>query len=613
MFAIDSLILKIALIGVLGIGAQWIAWRINRPAIALMLLAGILAGPVLGLINPDRDFGKLLEPMVKLAVAVILFEGGLSLNFKDLRHAGSGVLRLVIFGVPIGWALGTAAVHYGAGLSLGVSALFGGILVVTGPTVIGPMLRSLRVGNRVRDILKWEGIVNDPIGALLAVGIFAAIQYGQTHGNVDVAEVAFNVLGATYLAGMIGAILGWGLTWLFPRGWVPEFLKAPVLFITVIGGFVGADLIMHESGLVTVTVMGLVMANRPMFSSKALRRFKEDLTVLLISGVFILLAATLDWETIQKFQGRFLIFLALLLFVVRPLTVLASLLFTKIPWKERLFIAWIAPRGIVAIAVTSLFAIRLVDLGYKGADALIPLVFAVVIVTIIAHGFSAGLVARWLGIDQGPGRSILIVGSNRWSVALANILKKQDLDVMVADQSRAALRIAKRAEIETFYGDVVEEAHGHDIDLGSYQQLLAITDNDAENRLIASDLGPEMGFEQIGMISGDSEDQRYEGRSRILLKSGRDLDEMEALMRAGWDFSCTNITEKFGWKEFQTNLDEDEEAVAVLKPDNRLLIFTTDAQPTVEAEDILISFVKPDTPEERKAARKAKQPETDGA
>ena len=266
----------------------------------------------------------------------------------------------------------------------------------------------------------------------------------------------------------------------------------------------------------------------------------------------------------------------------------------------------------MAIAVTSLFAIRLVDLGYEGADALVPLVFSVVIVTIIAHGFSAGFVARWLDIDQGPGRSILIVGSNRWSVAFAGILKKQKLDVTIADESRAALRFAKREEIATYYGDVVEEAHGHDIDLGSYQQLLAITDNDAANRLIASDLGPEMGYEQIGMIAGDSEDQRYEGRSRILLKSGRDLDEMESLMREGWGFSCTNITDKFGWKEFQANLDDDEEAVAVLKPDMKLLLFTTDAQPQIEAEDILISFVKPDTPEERKAARKTKQVETNG-
>ncbi len=606
MFVIDSLIVKFALIGVLGIGAQWIAWRINRPAIALMLAAGIIAGPVLGLIKPDDDLQGLLEPIVKLAVAVILFEGGLTLNFKDLRHAGAGVLRLVIFGVPIGWALGTAAVYYGAGLSLGVSALFGGILVVTGPTVIGPMLRSLRVGNRVRDILKWEGIVNDPIGALLAVAIFAAIQYGQTHGNVDVAEVVFNVIGATYLAGLMGAVLGWGITWLFPRGYVPEFLKAPVLLVTVIAGFVGADIIMHESGLVTVTVMGLVMANRPMFSSRALRRFKEDLTVLLISGVFILLAATLDWETIQKFQFRFLIFLILLLFVVRPLTVILSLLGSSIPWRERIFIGWIAPRGIVAIAVTSLFAIRLVDLGYDGADALVPLVFSVVIVTILAHGFSAGLVARLLDIDQGAGRAVLMVGSNRWSVALAKTLRSLKLDVLVADQSRAALRLARREELEVFHGDVGEEAHGHEIDLGKYQQLLALSENDAENRLIASDLGPEMGYEQIVVVACEGDSEGYVGRAHTLLRSGRTLDELEDMVKAGWQFSCTNITEKFGWQDFQNNLEEGEEAVAVHKADGRLFFFTSGPSPLVEADDEIISFVRPQTREERKAAREAK-------
>ena len=282
MFIIDSLLIKIALIGILGVGAQWLAWRINRPAIALMLFAGIVAGPVLGLIDPEEDFGSLLDPMVKLAVAVILFEGGLSLNFRELRHAGSAVLRLVIFGVPLGWALSTAAGYYGADLPLLVAALFGGIMVVTGPTVVGPLLRSMRIGNRVRDILKWEGIVNDPIGALLAIGIFAYIQYRNEFGaEAQTATVIISVLGPSLIAAILGGLLGWVLTSLFMRGHVPEYLKAPVLLITVIGGFVGADLIMHESGLITVTIMGVVMANRPIFSSRALRRFKEDLAVLL--------------------------------------------------------------------------------------------------------------------------------------------------------------------------------------------------------------------------------------------------------------------------------------------------------------------------------------------
>ncbi len=401
MFAIDSLLVKIALIGVIGIGAQWVAWRTNKPAIALMLVAGILAGPVLGLIDPVRDFGALREPMIKLAVAVILFEGGLSLKFRELRQAGTAVFMLVFIGVPVGWALGTAAAYYGAGLPFELAALFGGVMVVTGPTVIAPMLRSLNIAPRVKNMLKWEGIVNDPIGALLAVGIYSYI----THGGADANSVSIvtDVVAASVLAILIGGAAGFLLTWAFPRGWVPEYLKAPVLLTTVIAVFVLSDLIMHETGLITVTVMGVVMANRETYSTRSLQRFKEDLTVVLVSGVFIILSATLNWDVVKNFQFRFLIFLLLLLFVVRPLTIMTALLFTRIPLKERLFVAWIAPRGIVAVAVTGLFALRLTDYGVPGAEALVPLGFGVVIATIFAHGFTAGTFARWLGLDQGKG------------------------------------------------------------------------------------------------------------------------------------------------------------------------------------------------------------------
>lgn len=604
MFILDSLMVKIALIGVLGVGAQWIAWRINKPAIALMLFAGIMAGPVLGLINPNNDFGTLLEPMVKLAVAVILFEGGLSLNFKDLRHAGSGVLRLVIIGVPVGWALGTAAVYYGAGLPLAVSALFGGILVVTGPTVIGPMLRSLRVGKRVRDILKWEGIVNDPIGAMLAVSIYAYIHYAQTHGpQVDVAEVGFSVLGASMVATLIGVALGYALTWLFPRGLVPEYLKAPILLIAVILGFVVADLIMHETGLITVTVMGVVMANKPIYSSRALRRFKEDLSVLLISGVFILLSATLDWETIQKFQWRFLIFLLLLLFVVRPVTVMVSLLFTNVPWRERFFIGWIAPRGIVAIAVTSLFALRLVDLGYEGADALVPLVFGVVIATILAHGFSASWFAKRLGIDQGKGEDIMLIGSNRWNISLGQFLTKAGLNVTVSDMSKYALRSAHQAGLRTESGDITETAHGHDIDIGQFQHLLVCTDNESYNKLVASDLGPELGFEQITIVS-DGDTNNDNSRARMLFESGVPYDELLKRHDDGWCFSQTTLTEKFTWDNYCENLKPGEEPLAAIKSSNRVLFFATNERPTIDIGDKIISYVKQETPEELMAQRK---------
>ena len=600
----DSLMVKVALVGVLGIGAQWLAWRLQRPAIALMLLAGIVAGPVTGLIDPRADFGELFQPMVKLAVAVILFEGGLSLNFRDLRHAGWPVLRLVILGVPIGWVLGTLAAHYGAGLPWSVAALFGGILVVTGPTVIGPMLRTLRVGNRVRNILKWEGIVNDPIGALLAVAIFAYVSYEAP--AVDVTEVVFTVLASTFAAGLIGAALGGFIVWSFPRGWVPEFLKAPMLLVCVILGFVLADLIMHETGLVTVTVMGVIVANFPVYSSRAMHRFKEDLTVLLISGVFILLSATLDWATLERFQLRFFLFLLLLLFVVRPVTVLASLWLSGVPWRERLFVAWIAPRGVVAIAVTSLFSLRLVDLGYLGADALVPLVFGVVVATIVAHGFSAGWVARRLGIDEGEGRGVLLIGANSWTIALGSYLKGIGYDVTVAAPSKYALRAARRADLNVHQGDLIDEAHGDDFDFGRFQQVIVATDNDSYNKLVVTDLGPEIGHERISIIAGEGGRTARRDRARVMLGSGSGFEALQDRIRDGWTFSRTRITDKFGWKEYQANLDADEEPVLLVKPTGQLLVFTLREKTMVETDDLIVSFVAPEAPETRKAERAAK-------
>lgn len=593
---------KIALIGFLGIGAQWVAWRTGKPAIALMLIVGIIAGPVLGIIDPERDFGTLLEPIVKLAVAVILFEGGLSLNFKDLRRSGGPVALLVILGVPIGWGLGTAAAYYGAGLSLPVSALFGGILVVTGPTVIGPMLRTLNVSPRVRDILKWEGIVNDPIGALLAVFIYAYITYGD--GQADVLAIGIDVVAASFIAALLGAALGFGLTWLFPRGLVPEYLKAPTLLIAVIVGFVLADIIKHETGLITVTIMGVVMANKPVYSSRALYRFKEDLSVLLISGVFILLSAQLDWETVQQFQARFVIFLLLLLFAVRPATVLISLMFSSVPWRERLFIAWIAPRGIVAVAITGLFAIRLEDYGIADAEALVPLSFAVVIVTIFAHGFSASWIAKKLGIDEGKGQGILIVGSNAWSVALGSFIQARGLSVTIADTSKFALRQARRQELTTYQGDILEEAHNDNINMSQFQHLIAATDNDSYNQLICADLGPEMGFEQISQLSTDQNSAMRAGRGRVLLEKGTSFGELVDRVRDGWIFSSTRLSEKFTFDNYIANMDEGEQAVAVLKPDNRLLFFSTEARPMIEEKDEIIGFVAPESPDALKAQRR---------
>lgn len=591
MFAIDSLLVKIALIGVIGIGAQWVAWRTGKPAIALMLIAGIIAGPILGLIDPERDFGALREPIIKLAVAVILFEGGLSLKFRELRHAGLAVFMLVFVGVPVGWALGTAAAYYGAGLPFELAALFGGVMVVTGPTVIVPLLRTLNITPRVKHILKWEAIVNDPIGALLAVGLYAYIIHGGAEANGT--AIVADVVAASLLAVLIGGAAGFALTWAIPRGWVPEYLKAAVLLTAVIAVFVLSDVIMHETGLITVTVMGIVMANRETDSSRTLMRFKEDLTVVLVSGVFIILSATLNWEVVQNFQFRFLFFLILLLFVVRPVTIMVALLFTRIPFRERLFIAWIAPRGIVAVAVTGLFALRLSDYGVPGAEALVPLGFGVVIATIFAHGFTAASFARWLGLDRGKGNGLLLVGANSWTIAFAEFAKQQGSEVLIADESKFALRAARRADIPVYQGDILDEAHDDELDMGRYQQLIAATDNDSYNALVCSELAPEVGHDRVSRMLATMQTGTRR-RGRILTLGGTPIEEQLDRLQAGWSFGRTRITEKFGYADFVARMKASGgDTLAVRRASGELAVFSMQHRPPVEAGDTLWTFVPP--------------------
>ncbi|MET1754502.1 sodium:proton antiporter [Novosphingobium sp. RD2P27] len=599
----EALMIEIALIGVLGVAAQWIAWRTGKPAIVFLLAAGIIAGPVTGYIDPTRDFGELQQPIIKLAVAVILFEGGLQLNFRDLREAGTAVKRLIFLGVPLGWLTCTLAVRVGAGLSWELSALFGGILVVTGPTVIGPMLREIKVPRRVGDTLKWEAIINDPIGALLAIAVFAQM----TFANGEPAPGGIpTVLGATVGAAALGYGLGRFVAWSFPRGYVPEYLKAPLLLVLVIAAFVAADTVQHESGLVTVTVMGTVLANRPTFSSTAMRRFKEDLTVLLISGVFILLSATLDWSIIERLQARFAIFLVLLMFVARPLTVLISLLGSALSWRERLFIAWVAPRGIVAVAITGLFALRLTENEVVGAELLVPLAFATAIGTIVAHGFTARPWARFLGIERGKGNALMFIGINRWSAAAAAAMKQAGVEVTMIDNSRFSLRRVAREDISAHRGDVLSESFGHQFDWADYHHVLATSDSDAYNALVCSELGPELGFDSVLQVAPDPREGMTVPRGGTLFLEPVDVCELQTRIAEGWLFSRTRITEQFDLEAFEAKLDRLARPFAVVRPDGTYELYSSVRTPAPHENDEIIYFSPRETAEERRTKHDTK-------
>ena len=591
--------LSIALIGIFGIGAQWIAWRTGWPAIALMLAAGVISGPVLHLINPEHVFGELLEPMVSVAVALILFEGGLSLNFRELRKTDGAVTRLVLLGAPIGWILGAVACFYVAGLVWPVAILFAGILVVTGPTVVLPLLRQSNVAARPRAILKWEAIVNDPVGALLGVVTYEYLRRAGEGGSL--ASVIFALVAAAVVAGLIGWLAAKALGWAFPRGHVPEYLKAPVLLVAVIGVFVLSNAIQQETGLLAVTVMGVALANMRLDSLRDIQPFKENVTVLLISGVFVILSASLDFEALRQFEWRFLAFLLVLMFLVRPATVLISLAFTKVPWNERLLVAWIAPRGIVAVAISGLFALRLDRLVYSDGSILVTLSFAVVVATILFHGFSIRPVARLLKVTGGAERGLLIVGATPFSLELATQLRQLEVPVTIADNSWQRLSPARHAGIPTYHGEILSEATDERLDLAQFQVLAATTDNEAYNALVCTEFAPEIGRDNVYQLGDASNDEDPRAlpeslRGRALFSAGHGVEDIIQREEQGWTFRKTRISEQFDFDAAKASLSEGGDMLLLLRKSGALRFFTHASRPTPQPGDTILTYVPPSKP-----------------
>lgn len=598
--------LVIALIGALGIGAQWIAWRTGWPAIALMLIAGIVAGPVTGLIVPEQTFGTLLEPIVSLAVALILFEGGLSLNLRELRRTDGAVVRLLVIGVPVGWVLGALACYYVGGLVWPVAILFAGILVVTGPTVVLPLLRQSNVAARPRAILKWEAIVNDPMGALCAVVTYEYLRRMGEGGSL--ASVVFSLLAASIVAGLIGWLAARAIGWAFPRGHVPEYLKAPVLLVAVIGAFVVSNLIQQETGLLAVTVMGVALANMRLDSLRDIHPFKENVTVLLISGVFVLLSASLDFAVVRQFEWRFLAFLVVLLVGVRPATVLLSLAFTRVPWNERLLVAWIAPRGIVAVAISGLFALRLDQLGYGDGSILVTLSFAVVVATIVAHGFSIAPVARLLGVTGATERGLLIVGGTSWSLALAAQLRQIEVPVMICDTSWQRLAPARRAGLPTYHGEILAEATEDRLDLSQFQVLAATTDNEAYNALVCNEFAPEVGRDNVYQLGAGTDEEDVRAlptslRGRALFESGHGVTEILERERSGWTFRKTRVTDQFDFDAVKADLPDESDMLLLVRKTGALRFFSHASRPTPQPGDTIISYVPPSNGNGRRSMR----------
>tara|TARA_R110000751_G_scaffold249930_1_gene349557 strand:- start:16929 stop:18758 length:1830 start_codon:yes stop_codon:yes gene_type:complete len=587
-----ELALKIALICSAGILAQWLAWRFKLPAIVLLLAAGFIAGPATGFIDPEVDFGEIYRPLISLAVAVILFEGGLTLNFKEISGTSKAVRRIILFGGPLVWLMSALSAHYIGGLSWTTSSILGAILVVTGPTVIMPLLRQAQLSSRPATMLRWEAIINDPIGAMFAVLTFETILI--MHGDHAVSDLIVTIPLALVLAVGGGWAVARFIQWLFIRGLVAEFLKVPVLLSAVLLAYAATNMVLEEAGLVTVTVMGVALANARMASLNEIRRFKETITILLVSSVFILLTASLSMDQIKSIDWRALAFVASLLFVIRPLAIFLATIGAGATWQERLLTGWIAPRGIVAVAVTGLFGATLVDLGDADGSKMVAVTFAVVVATIVLHGFSLGPIARLLNLKSANKPGILIVGGSRWATALARKVPELDIPIMVADKNWNRISDARLANIPVHYGEVLSEEAHHAIDFNRFSYLIAASDNDAYNALVCTDFGPDFGRSHVFQISptetkADRHTMHFTLGGRPLTKSGVSYWQLQAWESTGWTFQVTTLTADFGYEAYLQSRREDTIILLWVKPSGRL-VFASTANSDPSADDRILSY-----------------------
>ena len=600
----------VSLIGFAGIGAQWLAWRYQLPAIVLMAIAGLALGPVLGWLRPEATFGEIYQPIISLAVGIILFEGGLQLKFEELREVGKGVRRLVVPGVFIAWALGFMAAWKIAGLSVPTALLFSGIMVVTGPTVIMPLLRQAKLSSRPATLLRWEGIVNDPIGALLAVFVYEVLHLSAPEGGaLPPYQIVGSLIIGAILSTVLGILLGMGIAHLFRRGHVPEFLKTPVLLSAVVIAFTFANALQEEGGLLSVTAMGITLANAKLPSINQLRQFKENIAVLFVSGVFVILTANLTMDVLFSLTFRDLAFVAVMLLAVRPISVMLSLFGTTTKMNERALISWIAPRGIVAVAVSGLFAAKLVEIGIEDGAKMVPLAFAMVFATVLAHGFSIGPLAQALGLAKKGRPGVLIVGGSPWSAALGEKLRDMKIPVLITDSSYRALRPARNAGLDTFFGEILSEVSDHHVETSGFNTLLAVTANESHNALVCTDLSHEMDRARTFQLSSRkaAEDRKtlsYALQGRQLLGKPMALEDLMRRHYIGWGFQLTRLSEAYPLEAFQEALGEDSLIVAVER-DEQILFNSVSEPVNPKLGDRVLAYVPPPVLEGRLPERGA--------
>jgi NhaP-type Na+/H+ or K+/H+ antiporter len=613
-------VITIAGLIVFGVGAQWLAWRVRIPSILLFLGLGFAVGPLAQaisgetLLDPDALMGDLLLPFVGISVALVLFEGGMSLHLRELREAGGVVWRLVTIGALVTWVCAAGAAWAILGFSMPLAILLGAILVVTGPTVIMPLLREIRPKGAVGAAVKWEGIVIDPIGAMLALLVFELIGLGDLTNAAG--PIAIIVAKTILAGGAIGAGAGLVLALMLRRFWIPDYLHGAVALMFVIASYTASNMIQHESGLFAVTVMGILLANQRLADIRHITEFKENLQVVLIPVLFILLAARVRIDTLLDVGWMIVPFVAALILVARPLSVYVSTIGSRLSRGERLFLMLMAPRGIVAASVAAVFALRLME-RMPEARAIVPVTFMVILGTVLIYGLGARAAAKRLGVSDIDPQGALIVGAGRVSLALAEAVRKAGFRAVLVDTNRQNVAAARMAGFDTHLGSILADRVLNQIDFAGVGKVLATTPNNLVNVLAANRLREFVGRRESYQLTPDeAEMERLPPRTaqgRRLFGATHTHADLESRLLRGAVVKATPITPEFTFTHFRERHGDAAAPLFIVTESKRLTPITVQGSVEPKPGHILISFVEVDETGAAIERPASPAPDADGA
>lgn len=599
---------------VLGIAAQWLAWRLRLPSILLLLALGVALG---AFVNPDELLAQLADaetpasvvgprilfPIVSLSVAVILFEGGLTLHFGELKEAGSVVVRLVTISALVSWALTGLAAVLCLDLDPRLAALVGAILIVTGPTVVAPMLRQIQPARKLASMVKWEGIVIDPIGAVLAVLVFEFV-FAHT-GHATAGSVAYLLLKTALIGTITGILTAFLLVQCVKRYWIPDFLHGVAFLTAALGVFALSNLLQEESGLVTVTVLGVALANQKSISIHHVLEFKEHLRVFLISCLFIVLGSRIDPSDVVRLGFGGVAFLILMIVAVRPASVFLASIGANLSLQERTFLAFLAPRGIVAAAVSSVFALKLAAVADESqrsalaeqAQHLVPITFLVIVGTVFVYGFLAAPFARWLNLSDPNPQGILFAGAEPWIREIAAQVQQEGFQVMLVDTNYANVAAANMNHLPAECASILSEHVRDEVDLAGIGRMLALTPNDEVNSLAVREFAHLLGRANVYQLtpwddrSGRRTSIAEHLRGRLLFRE--DLHHNALANHVGCDLQVktTKLTDEFTFNDFCERYGESPIVLFTIDDARNLVVCTTDRKSQPQPGQTVIALV----------------------